>query len=178
MVVSWAREPCDSCIEWNATYLTLLVAALPGQEYENTMSHATYRNVPPENRSTQPVANVMPSSPPNLLLPRRLTAAHVPKAPTGAARLKTARWARAARLEKPCFRRTEVRPKAAGALWSMIARNTTNPRACEAGPVVEAPRAMPSAIAWMISPIDVAGGRERASSAGRGVSGSVGELEW
>lgn len=38
---------------------------------------------------------------------------NVPRAPVGAAKLKTIRCPRAARLLKPCLSSTEVRPKAA-----------------------------------------------------------------
>lgn len=73
------------------------------------------------------------------------------------------RWARAARLERPCFRRVVVRPKAAGALWIIRARKMMNDklRPLSDGPLEdEAPRAIPSAHAWITSPTVVEEGRE------------------
>lgn len=65
-------------------------------------------------------------------------------------------------MEIPSFRRMEVRPKAAGALWTRMAMNIIIPRLLlfEAGVVEEAPRAMPSARAWIRRPIVVGFGRE------------------
>src|SRR5258707_575497 len=57
----------------------------------------------------------------------------------------------------------EVRPKAAGALWTRMAIKITTPSellAEEAEEVDEAPRAMPSARAWIRRPIVVGFGRE------------------
>ena len=48
-------------------------------------------------------------------------------------------------------------PKAAGALWIIIAIKTIRLRP-ELGRVEEAPRAIPSAAEWMTSPTVVAGG--------------------
>jgi hypothetical protein len=75
----------------------------------------TYRNVPAENNRRTPVrqralaSSVVPD-------PRRCTNKKVAKAPTGAAKLKTNKCVLAARLERPCLRRTEVSPNDAGAL--------------------------------------------------------------
>jgi len=89
-------------------------------------------------------------------LPSRFAKAHVNRAPIGAARLNRNRWPLAARLLKPCLRRTDVRPKAAGALWTKMATKTMRPRVfCDEGVVEEAPSAMPSAKEWMTSPIVV-----------------------
>jgi hypothetical protein len=104
----------------------------------------TYKNVPPEKQSTQPVDQVRPSSPPSRPRPNVCTIAHVASAPMGAARLKNARCVRAVFLDNPCFSRTDVRPNAAGALCSMMAKNITNDSEVE-GAVEEAPSAMPSA---------------------------------
>lgn len=75
----------------------------------------TYRNVPPEKRSNMPVHHV-PLSPSKLPPPSILIMIHVDIAPTGAAKLKTIKCPLAARFDNPCLSRTEVRPKAAGAL--------------------------------------------------------------
>lgn len=58
------------------------------------------------------------------------------------------------RFERPCFRRTDVRPKAAGALCSIMARKMMREREV-LGAVLEAPNAIPSAHAWIINPIVV-----------------------
>ena len=124
-------------------------------EMDGWVGRHTYRNVPPENSSSTPVHHLMASSDPGLPPPpppppKILTTAHVTSAPTGAARLKMTRWALALRLPRPCWRRTEVRPKAAGALWIMMARKMMKER--EGVVEEEAPRAMPSAAAWMQRP--------------------------
>lgn len=75
----------------------------------------TYKNVPPENKSSMPV-HQLPDALSILPPPISLTNNQVERAPTGAARLNTIKWARAARFDKPCFRSTDVRPNAAGAL--------------------------------------------------------------
>jgi hypothetical protein len=81
--------------------------------------------------------------------------AQVTKAPAGAAKLKKARWVRAERFERPCFNKTDVSPKAAGALCNMIARKTMKDRVPE-GAADEAPSAIPSAQAWTTNPMVVA----------------------
>ena len=111
--------------------------------------------MPPEKHSTHPVVHVKPSSPPRFPRPSTCTRAQVTNAPAGAARLKKARCVRAVRFERPCLRSTEVRPKAAGALCSMIAMKTTSVRDVD-GAVDEAPSAMPSAHACTTSPMVVA----------------------
>jgi len=68
-------------------------------------------------------------------------------------------------LDMPWFNRRDVRPKAAGALWTRIAAKTASPIALvedleDEGEVEEAPRAMPSARAWIRRPIVVGFGRE------------------
>ena len=73
----------------------------------------------------------------------------------GAAREKIMRWPRAARLERPCFKRTEVSPNAAGALCTIMAINITKPSFVFRLDA-EAPIAMPSAAAWMTKPVVVA----------------------
>ena len=103
----------------------------------------THKNVPPEKRSSIPVRHsaLDPSPPeePTMFAKRKVT-----KAPTGAARLKTKRWALAVRLDSPCFRSTEVNPNEAGALCTIIAKNMM-----KLSPVseLEAPKAIPSAAA-------------------------------
>lgn len=79
---------------------------------------ATYRKVPPENSNTQPTANSALALLPRAALdsPRMLTADQVRSAPTGAASEKMIKCVRASRVDKPCFNKTDVRPKAAGAL--------------------------------------------------------------
>lgn len=104
----------------------------------------TYKKVPPEKHNTHPVDQVKPSSPPRLARPNAWMIAQVAKAPAGAARLKKARCVRAVRFERPCLRRTEVRPNAAGALCSMMARKTMNDNEFD-GAAEEAPNAIPSA---------------------------------
>lgn len=89
-------------------------------------------------------------------LPIRLTRIHVPIAPAGAARLKTARCALVDLLLRPCLSSTAVSPNAAGALCSIIAAKTTSPRLVfVVGVEVEAPSAIPSATAWMTRPMVV-----------------------
>src|SRR4029450_7133455 len=85
---------------------------------------STYRNVPPEKRSSMPVHQWSPST---LEPPNKVMMSHVMMAPKGAARLKTMRWPLAARFDRPCFRRREVRPKEAGALWIMMATKMMKP---------------------------------------------------
>lgn len=70
--------------------------------------------------------------------------AQVARAPIGAAKLKQAKCVRARRFDNPCLRRTEVSPKAAGALWSMMAKKITSDKEVD-GAVEEAPKAIPSA---------------------------------
>jgi len=73
---------------------------------------------------------------------------HVTSAPSGAASENRRRWPRAERFETPSFRRMDVRPKAAGALWTRMAMKITMPRLLfesEVEEVEDAPRAMPSA---------------------------------
>jgi hypothetical protein len=132
-----------------------------------------------------------------------LMRSHVASAPAGAASEKMARWVRAMRFERPFFRRTEVRPNAAGALWSMSARKTMRLRlrvvvsgddeaSEDGGGVVvvvaaEAPRAIPSATEWMTRPMvverallkDVEACREfRGSSWSSAVGERGGEMWW
>lgn len=111
-----------------------------------------YKNVPPEKRSSIPVRHWVPDVSP-APDPVRCTNKKVAKAPTGAARLKTNRCALAARLDKPCLSNTDVSPKDAGALCTIIARKIMKLR-----PVSEldAPSAIPSAAAWMTRPVVVA----------------------
>jgi hypothetical protein len=54
---------------------------------------------------------------------------------------------RAVFFESPCLSKTDVSPNAAGALWSMIAKKMTSDSEVD-GAVDEAPRAIPSALAW------------------------------
>ena len=113
----------------------------------------THRKVPAENSKRIPVRQYVRVSSPSVPPPMMWTKRKVTKAPTGAARLNTNKCALAARLEMPCFRRTDVRPKDAGALWTMMARKMMKLR-----PVSEldAPRAIPSAAAWITRPVVVA----------------------
>lgn len=134
----------------------------------------THKNVPPENNSTHPVVQARPSSPPKRARPSRWTMDQVNTAPAGAAKLNMARCVRILRFEKPCFSNTEVRPNAAGALCSMMAKKMTSDSEVD-GAVEDAPKAMPSAHEWITSPMVVAderGGFE--TWGGRGVSGSGG----
>ena len=121
---------------------------------------ATYRNVPPLNSNSTPVANsvlvLLPSA--AVEYPSKCAAPHVNNAPTGAAREKTMRCARAARVLRPCFKRTDVRPNAAGALWIMIAKKMM--KLSRLVVVLDAPNAIPSAHAWMTRPTVVDDGRE------------------
>lgn len=109
--------------------------------------------MPAENNKRTPVLHWVAVK--SLLEPEPMTCTNkkVANAPKGAARLKTSKCALAARLERPCFSKTDVRPKDAGALWTIIARNIIKLR-----PVSEldAPRAIPSAAAWITSPVVVA----------------------
>lgn len=93
----------------------------------------------------------------------------VPNAPTGAARLNTTKCALAPLFPSPCFSNTDVRPKAAGALWTITATKMIKEREVVELEEEEAPRAIPSAAAWMHNPSVV----ERA----RGGGGEVGEEE-
>ena len=120
---------------------------------------ATYKKVPPLNSRSTPVANSVLAPLPRVERPSKCAAAHVTSAPTGAAREKMARWARAARFVRPCLSSTEVRPKAAGALWIISAMKIMKVRWLVVV-VEEAPRAMPSAMAWMTNPTVVEDGRE------------------
>lgn len=63
---------------------------------------------------------------------------------------------RALRFDKPCLRSTDVRPNAAGALCSMIAKKMTMDNDVE-GVVEDAPSAIPSAQACTMSPMVAAG---------------------
>lgn len=74
----------------------------------------TYKNVPPENSRSMPVQCLLSAPPPPP--PMSFTSSHVATAPKGAARLKTIKCPRAARLLSPCLSNTLVSPKAAGAL--------------------------------------------------------------
>ena len=85
--------------------------------------------------------------------PVRCTNKKVARAPTGAAMLNTNRCVRAARLDSPCLSRTDVSPKDAGALWTMIARKMIK---LSPASELDAPNAMPSAAAWMTRPVVVA----------------------
>ena len=113
----------------------------------------------------QPIDCEPPSPPP----PRIRTTSHVHSAPAGAARLNAIRCARAWRLPSPCLSRTVVRPKAAGALCTMMAKKMTKE---SDGCADEAPSAMPSAAAWMTNPSVV----EVAALAWVGGPGEDGEL--
>lgn len=75
-------------------------------------------------------------------------------APSGAAKLNTMRCARACRFENPCFNSTDVSPKAAGALWIIRARKTTNP-VLDSEMKDDAASAIPSAAACITKPIVV-----------------------
>jgi hypothetical protein len=69
----------------------------------------------------------------------------------GAARLNIMRWLLACLLLRPALSKTDVSPKAAGALWSMMAMKMMKlSRVLDVA--LEAPRAMPSAKAWMTRP--------------------------
>ena len=99
-------------------------------------------------------------------------------APAGAARLNNMRWVLAIRLEIPCLRSTEVSPNAAGALCSIMAKKMIKEREVE-GAVVDAPKAIPSAKAWITRPMVVADERATGGSGpGGGEEGIVGEVEW
>ena len=111
--------------------------------------------MPPEKHNTQPVVQAKASSPPNRLRPNKFTIVQVATAPIGAATLNRARCVRAVRLDRPCFKRTDVSPKAAGALCNMIAKKMTSDSDVDEA-VEEAPSAIPSAQAWTTSPIVVA----------------------
>lgn len=113
-----------------------------------------------------PIHHFVSSSLPALPPPNALTTTQVAIAPTGAARLKTIKWPLAARFVSPCFRSTEVKPNAAGALWTMMARKMMKLRLV-LDVEDEAPSAMPSAAAWMTSPVVVDRLRE---GCGKGVS--------
>ncbi len=107
----------------------------------------------------------------------------VSRAPTGAARLKINKCVLTCRRDRPCFSKIETSPKAAGALWIMIARKMIIERRRvvgggveegedaedveeeggeEVGEVDEAPNAIPSAAAWMQRPRVVDSAREGA----------------
>jgi len=94
-------------------------------------------------------------SPSMLSPPTSETRKYVASAPAGAARLNTMRCTRAARFERPCFRRMEVNPKAAGALCTKMARKMISPT-FKLDVVADAPIAMPSAAAWITRPVVVA----------------------
>ena len=114
----------------------------------------TYKNVPAEKSSVIPTHHFVCSSAPSLLPPNALTTTQVVIAPMGAARLKTIRWPLAALFVSPCFNRTDVNPNAAGALCTMIATKMMKLRlVLEVED--EAPSAIPSAAAWMTSPVVV-----------------------
>ena len=94
-------------------------------------------------------------SPSILSPPTSETRKYVANAPAGAARLNTMRWTRIARFDRPCFSKIDVRPKAAGALWTKIARKMIIPT-CKLAVVADAPIAIPSAAACMTRPVVVA----------------------
>jgi hypothetical protein len=79
----------------------------------------------------------------------------VVRAPKGAARLKIIKWPRAALFDNPCLRRTDVRPKAAGALCTIMATNIIKPSDMFEVDA-DAPIAMPSAAACITRPVVVA----------------------
>lgn len=97
----------------------------------------------------------IPESLSRLFPPSNLIISQVDNAPTGAAKLKMTKCPRAARFDKPCLKRTEVRPNAAGALWIMMAKKIINP-SFVLDVADEAPMAMPSAAACITKPIVVA----------------------
>lgn len=112
----------------------------------------THKNVPPENSRRTPVHHFIKAgslSPPP---PKALTTTQVPIAPTGAARLNMTKCALAPRFPRPCFNKTEVSPKAAGALWTMIATNIMMDNEDVDVEDEDAPSAMPSAAAWIQRP--------------------------
>lgn len=111
----------------------------------------TYRKVPPENSSSTPVHHLIDSSSPEPP-PNVLTTTHVPTAPIGAARLNAIRCALAPLFPSPCFNRTAVSPKAAGALCTMIATKIINERDVVDVEEEDAPKAIPSAVACMQRP--------------------------
>lgn len=75
-----------------------------------------------------------------------MTRSQVTSAPAGAAKLKTIKCPRAARFERPCFSNTDVNPKAAGALWIIIAKKMTKLNLMSEV-ADDAPMAIPSAAA-------------------------------
>lgn len=124
---------------------------------------STYRKVPPENNKRTPVHHlIVSSSPPPP--PSALTTTQVPTAPAGAARLNTTRCALAPLFPSPCFSKTDVSPKAAGALCTIMATKIIRESEVVAVEEDEAPSAMPSAAAWMQRPKVV----ERARDGGGG----------
>jgi hypothetical protein len=130
------------------------ISAYTSQHSETRQSNrGTYKNVPAEKSRSTPVRHRVELSSPLEPDPRVFTMMKVSRAPTGAAKLKTSKWALAARLDRPCLSRTDVKPKEAGALWTRSARKMTKLRLA-LDP--DAPRAMPSAAAWITSPVVVA----------------------
>ena len=130
------------------------------------LGEETYKNVPPENNNNIPVhhfINAGSAVPPP---PNARTISHVPTAPAGAARLNTTKCVLAPRFPNPCFRRTEVSPKEAGALWTMIATKMIRDKDVVDWDDEDAPRAIPSAAAWMQRPRVVE--RERCGEEGVG----------
>ena len=130
-----------------------------------------YRNVPPEKRSSTPVHHFITAGslcPPP---PRVRTSNQVSTAPVGAARLNTTRCALAPRFPKPCCNKTLVRPKAAGALCTMIATKMMRLSELVDLDDDDAPSAIPSAAACMQSPSVV----DKDRCGGAGVE--TGELE-
>ena len=112
----------------------------------------TYRKVPPEKSKSIPVRHWEPAK--SLLEdPIMFAKRNVARAPMGAAKLNTSRCALAVRLDKPCLSNTDVSPKDAGALCTMIARNIIKLKPVSE---LEAPNAMPSAAAWITRPVVVA----------------------
>lgn len=144
-----------------ATYLDIV-----RQSVINLISHVleggrqTHKNVPAENNNNMPVHHCSPPLPSVATFPplpprNSSTIQYVTNAPTGAAALNTIKCPLAARFDSPCLSKTDVNPKAAGALCTMIATKMMKPRRISSV-VALAPIAMPSAAAWMTSPTVVA----------------------
>ena len=121
------------------------------KENETERNQVAHRNVPPEKSNNTPVHHaIVSSSPPPP--PSVLTTTQVPNAPTGAARLNTTRCALAPLFPSPCFNSTDVSPNAAGALWTITATKIIREREVVDLDEEEAPKAIPSAAAWIHRP--------------------------
>ena len=90
--------------------------------------------------------NIVREGSPNDSPPTMRVIDQVASAPTGAASEKTAKWALALRLDRPCFSNTAASPKAAGALCIISAAKIMK-LSFWVDAVEDAPSAIPSAAA-------------------------------